>query len=106
VKAKAMPTNALTCELFKCKLTDVEVNLSVLVFVLINEVHHLLISTLSLFHTGFAAPFLDGIFYGRIDIITGFVEWCSITADGTLFREEVAFIMHIIDLTATFTDSV
>ena len=51
-------------------------------------------------------PFIDCIFEGSVDVITSILEWFSAGTDCHLFREEIAFIMYIIDLTATFADSV
>ncbi len=75
-------------------------------FILIDEVHHFLIGSLTLLDVHLLAPFIDSIFEGGVDVITSILEWLSAGTDCYLFREEVAFIMHIIDLTATFTDSV
>ena len=92
--------------LFKRKLTDVEVRVIIVILILTDEVHHFLIGSLTLLDVHLLAPFIDCIFEGGVDVITSILKWLSAGTERYLFREEIAFIMHIIDLTATFTDSV
>ena len=87
-------------------MTGVEVGVIIVILIVIDEVHHFLIGSLALLYVHLLAPFIDCIFEGSIDVITSILEWFSAGTDCNLFREEVAFIMHIIDVTSTFTDSV
>lgn len=92
--------------LFKGKLTYVEVCVIIVILIFIDEVHHFLIGSLALLDVHLLTPIIDSIFEGGVDVITSIFKWFSAGTDCYLFREEVTFIVHIINLTATFTDSV
>ena len=85
---------------------DVEISVIIVILIFIDEVHHLRIGSLTLLDVHLLTPIIDSIFEGSVDVITSIFKWFSAGTDSYLFREEVTFIMYIIDLTATFTDSV
>ena len=87
-------------------MTDIEVCIIIVILIFIDEVHHFLIGSLTLLDVHLLTPIIDSIFEGSVDVITSILKWFSAGTDCYLFREEVTFIMHIINLTATFTDSV
>lgn len=65
----------LMCHLFKCEGSDVEIGVIVLILIFIDEVHHLLIGSLSLLNTGLGCPFLDGFPNSAVNIIATILEW-------------------------------
>ena len=96
----------LRSHLFKCEGADVEIGVIVLILIFIDEVHHLLIGSLSLFNAGLGCPFLDGFSDSAVNIITTILEWFAGCADTTFFGKVIAFIVSVIDLTATLATSV
>ena len=87
-------------------MTDIEVCIIIVILIFIDEVHHFLIGSLTLLDVHLLTPIIDSIFEGSVDVITSILKWFSAGTDCYLFREEVTFIMHLLNLTATFTDSV
>ena len=87
-------------------MTDVEVGVIIVILILIDEVHHFLVSSFTLLDVHLLTPLIDSIFEGGLDVITSILKWLSVGTDCHLFGEEITFIMYIIDFTATFTDSV
>ena len=73
-------------------MTDVEVCIIIVIFILIDEVHHFLIGSLTLFDVHLLTPIIDSIFEGGIDVITSILEWFSAGTDCYLFREEVGSV--------------
>ena len=51
-------------------MTDLEVRVIIVILILIDEVHHFLISSLTLLNVHLLAPFIDSIFEGGVDVIT------------------------------------
>lgn len=96
----------LRYHLFKCEGADVEIGVIVLILIFIDEVHHLLIGSLSLFNAGLGCPFLDGFSDSAVNIITTILEWFAGCADAAFFGKVIAFIVGVIDLTATLATSV
>ena len=96
----------LRYHLFKCEGADVEIGVIVLILIFIDEVHHLLIGSLSLLNAGLGSPFPDGFSDSAVNIITTILEWFAGCADTTFFGKVIAFIVGVIDLTATLATSV
>ena len=69
---------ALEWLLFENKGIDVEISIIVLVLVFIDEVHHFLVSTLTLFDVHLGAPFIDCILQRVENIFTGFLKRFSV----------------------------
>lgn len=96
----------LRYHLFKSEGADVEIGVIVLILIFIDEVHHLLISSLSLLNAGLGSPFPDGFSDSAVNIITTILEWFAGCADTTFFGKIIAFIVGVIDLTSTLAASV
>ena len=96
----------LRSHLFKSEGSDVEIGVIVLILIFIDEVHHLLIGSLSLLNAGLGSPFSDGFSDSAVNIITTILEWFSGCADAAFFGKIIAFIMGVIDLTSTLAASV
>ena len=91
---------------FKSEGSDVEIGVIILILIFIDEVHHLLIGSLTLLNTGLGCPFTDGFPDSAVNIITTILEWFAGCADAAFFRKIITFIVGVIDLTATFAASV
>ena len=87
-------------------MTDVEVGVIIVILILIDEVNHFLISSLTLLDVHLLTPIIDSVFEGSVDVITSILKWFSAGTDCYLFRKKLNFIMYIINLTSTFTDSI
>ena len=96
----------LRSHLFKSEGSDVEIGVIVLILIFIDEVHHLLIGSLSLLNAGLGSPFPDGFSDSAVNIITTILEWFAGCADTTFFGKIIAFIVGVIDLTSTLAASV
>lgn len=96
----------LRSHLFKCEGADVEISVIVLILIFIDEVHHLLIGSLSLFNAGLGCPFPDGFSDSAENIIATILEWFARCADAAFFGKIIAFIVGVIDLTSTLAASV
>lgn len=96
----------LRSHLFKSEGADVEIGVIVLILIFIDEVHHLLIGSLSLLNAGLGSPFSDGFSDSAVNIITTILEWFAGCADTTFFGKVIAFIVGVIDLTSTLAASV
>ena len=92
--------------LFKGEGSDVEIGVVVLILLFIDEVLHLLIGSLTLLNAGLGSPFLDGFSDSAVNIIATILEWFAGCADAAFFGKVIAFIVGVIDLTATFAASV
>lgn len=96
----------LRYHLFKSEGADVEIGVIVLILIFIDEVHHLLIGSLSLLNAGLGSPFPDGFSNSAVNIITTILKWFAGCADTTFFGKVITFIVGVIDLTATLAASV
>ena len=96
----------LRSHLFKSEGSDVEIGVIVLILIFIDEVHHLLIGSLSLLNAGLGSPFSDGFSDSAVNIITTILEWFAGCADTTFFGKIIAFIVGVIDLTSALAASV
>lgn len=96
----------LRYHLFKCEGADVEIGVIVLILIFIDEVHHLLIGSLSLLNTGLGSPFPDGFSDSAVNIIATILKWFAGCADAAFFGKIIAFIVSVIDLTSTLAASV
>ena len=87
----------LRYHLFKSEGADVEIGVIVLILIFIDEVHHLLIGSLSLLNAGLGSPFPDGFSDSAVNIITTILEWFAGCTDTTFFGKIIAFIVGVID---------
>lgn len=65
----------LRYHLFKSEGADVEIGVIVLILIFIDEVHHLLIGSLSLLNAGLGCPFPDGFSDSAVNIIATILKW-------------------------------
>ena len=96
----------LRSHLFKGEGADVEIGVIILILIFIDEVHHLLIGSLTLFNAGLGCPFPDGFPDSAVNIIATILEWFAGCADAAFFGKVIAFIVGVIDLTSTLATSV
>ena len=96
----------LRSHLFKSEGADVEIGVIVLILIFIDEVHHLLIGSLSLLNAGLGSPFPDGFSDSAVNIIATILKWFAGCADAAFFWKIIAFIVGVIDLTSTLAASV
>ena len=80
----------LRIHLFKCEGSDVEIGVIVLILIFIDEVHHLLIGSLSLLNAGLGSPFPDGFSDSAVNIITTILGWFAGCADAAFFGKVIA----------------